>query len=389
MSKEIPSMSDISRHLEMRKRDVEVTKQDKYEKILGLANNYKITEFGIRETEKKLNFMKESLSQAMRKREIEKRCYDALERIRLIEYEKEQYIKKNEFLIKKNAEISDIIFNCSEEITKIPRFDGKIENEEINPEDVDLKEFIKKIKTSGNVNKPKDAVNLQPKISKPYNLMVVGDSGVGKTTWLFKLAGLDTKSGCKPTHGIAVHSITRYNKSWAGKVMHFSIRDFPGSEKFDTTAKYENVSAAIVMFDYKSKTSYFNVKQWIDNVKLVAGNIPIVVVGNKTDLQKHVKCSISKTVKLGAMKVLKMSAMTCANFEDPINVINEMIFNKECPKVIDLVKLRKNDVMNDGNVGTGNIEDVKYDGVVNSDGNVKNDVIVKSNTKQNIPIMKK
>ncbi|NWJ03908.1 RB27B protein, partial [Crypturellus undulatus] len=126
-------------------------------------------------------------------------------------------------------------------------------------------------------------------------LLALGDSGVGKTTFLYRYT--DNKFNPKfiTTVGIdfrekrVVYS-SRGSNGAPGKAfkVHLQLWDTAGQERFRslTTAFFRDAMGFLLMFDLTSQQSFLNVRNWMSQLQANAycENPDIVLVGNKADL---------------------------------------------------------------------------------------------------------
>jgi small GTP-binding protein len=65
-----------------------------------------------------------------------------------------------------------------------------------------------------------------------------------------------------------------------------SILDTGGQEMFDYIRPfyYKGASGAIIVYDVTSKKSFNNLDRWFNNLYSQCNEVPIILVGNKTDL---------------------------------------------------------------------------------------------------------
>ncbi len=136
-------------------------------------------------------------------------------------------------------------------------------------------------------------------------VLLVGDGAVGKTTFVkrHRLGVYDKRYNA--TMGVEVHPIKFHTNK--GPII-FNIWDVAGQEKFGGLREgyYIYGKAAIVMFSFDSKLTFKNVPRWKEDVIKVCGDIPIVVVGNKNDLEKKKVTSVG----VDGVDVLKISVKT-------------------------------------------------------------------------------
>ena len=115
-----------------------------------------------------------------------------------------------------------------------------------------------------------------------FNVILVGDGGVGKTTFVKQHLTEEFEKRYIATVGVDVHP-KLYNTT-EGQIC-FNIWDMAGQEKFGGVQAnfYRDKDCAIIMFDVTSEQTYKNVKYWHTQIVSNIGNIPTIVVGNKID----------------------------------------------------------------------------------------------------------
>ncbi|CAD8105524.1 unnamed protein product [Paramecium sonneborni] len=111
-------------------------------------------------------------------------------------------------------------------------------------------------------------------------IILLGDSGVGKTTILHNF--LDMNQQPETTIGVQHHSFSRNN-------IKFSIWDTAGQEKYRSivSSHYKRAKAALLIYDCSNEETLLHIDKWIEELIFQVGTkIIMVLIGNKTDLQK-------------------------------------------------------------------------------------------------------
>lgn len=114
-------------------------------------------------------------------------------------------------------------------------------------------------------------------------LMVVGDDAAGKTCFVLQWAEGGFNNTHIPTLGVDFKDrLVKVHR----KEFLVELWDTAGSERFDdvTSQFYNNMEGYLIMFDLTDYNSFKNVEKWMSKVKDQAKNPPIVLVGNKSDL---------------------------------------------------------------------------------------------------------
>lgn len=121
--------------------------------------------------------------------------------------------------------------------------------------------------------------------SKAIKVLIVGDSGVGKTVFVNRHRNGEFTTNYIATIGVEITPL--YFETTKGRV-GLNIWDCAGQEKFrDLRQDYQGAQAAILMFDVSSKISYRNLNFWYNEIRKIALDIPIVVCGNKCDIKER------------------------------------------------------------------------------------------------------
>ncbi|CAD8180473.1 unnamed protein product [Paramecium octaurelia] len=122
---------------------------------------------------------------------------------------------------------------------------------------------------------------LKIKVSSITQIVILlGDCGVGKTTILHNF--LDMSSQPETTIGVQHHSFSRNN-------IKFSIWDTAGQEKYRSvvSSHYKRAKAALLIYDSSKEETLLHIDKWIEELIFQVGTkIIMILIGNKTDLQK-------------------------------------------------------------------------------------------------------
>ncbi|XP_049851581.1 GTP-binding nuclear protein Ran-like [Schistocerca gregaria] len=151
-----------------------------------------------------------------------------------------------------------------------------------------------------------------------YKVLLVGDGGTGKTTFVRRHLSGNFERKYIPTIGVNVEPILWHTTR--GPVL-LNIWDTAGQEKFGYLREgyYINGNAAIIMFDVTSRTTYKNVPNWHRDINRVCANdIPIVLCGNKVDVKD--RDVVPKNINYHRKKNLtyfEISVKSNYNYEKP------------------------------------------------------------------------
>uniref|UniRef100_A0A914HBN9 Ras-related protein Rab-35 n=1 Tax=Globodera rostochiensis TaxID=31243 RepID=A0A914HBN9_GLORO len=115
-----------------------------------------------------------------------------------------------------------------------------------------------------------------------FKLLIIGDSGVGKSSLLLRFSDNTFSTSYITTIGVdfKIRTITVM-----GKKIKLQIWDTAGQERFRTITStyYRGTHGVIVVFDVTSVESFNNVKRWLHEIDTNCENVQKILVGNKVD----------------------------------------------------------------------------------------------------------
>uniref|UniRef100_H9H629 small monomeric GTPase n=1 Tax=Monodelphis domestica TaxID=13616 RepID=H9H629_MONDO len=117
-----------------------------------------------------------------------------------------------------------------------------------------------------------------------FKVLLIGDSGVGKSCLLLRFADDTYSDSYVSTIGVDFKIRTI---QLDGKIVKLQIWDTAGQERFRTitSSYYHGAHGIILVYDVSDPKSYANVKQWLIEVERHANrNTNKLLVGNKSDL---------------------------------------------------------------------------------------------------------
>jgi Ras-related protein Rab-11A len=118
-----------------------------------------------------------------------------------------------------------------------------------------------------------------------FKIVLIGDSGVGKSNLLSRFTRNEFNLESKSTIGVefATRTIQTENKT-----IKAQIWDTAGQERYRaiTSAYYRSAVGALLVYDISKRVTYDNVTRWLKELRDHADqNIVIMLVGNKRDLR--------------------------------------------------------------------------------------------------------
>ena len=152
-----------------------------------------------------------------------------------------------------------------------------------------------------------------------FKLLLIGDSGVGKSCLLLRFADDTYTESYISTIGVDF-KIRTLNLD--GKTIKLQIWDTAGQERFRTitSSYYRGAHGIIIVYDVTDTESFNNVKTWLQEIdKYASENVNKLLVGNKSDLvvKKTVDSTMAKEFadSLG-IPFLETSAKNSTNVEE-------------------------------------------------------------------------
>ena len=171
--------------------------------------------------------------------------------------------------------------------------------------------------------------------SEEYEMMIkvilIGDSGVGKTNIMSKFLKNQFLEDSKATVGVEFGSKLFIQQ---GHKIKAQIWDTAGQEKYKsiTSAYYKGSKGALVIYDITQKETFANIEKWVNDLKCKGDpKITIIIIGNKSDLEE--KRQISKEqgeekAKSFGCAFLETSAFSGDNIEKAFEMMVKEIYDK-------------------------------------------------------------
>jgi len=151
-----------------------------------------------------------------------------------------------------------------------------------------------------------------------FKVVLIGDSGVGKSNLLSRFTRNEFNLESKSTIGVefATRSIQVDSKT-----IKAQIWDTAGQERFRaiTSAYYRGAVGALLVYDLAKHVTYENVNVWLKELRDHAdNNIVVMLVGNKSDLRHLRAVSTEDAKKFAAennLSFIETSALDSSNVE--------------------------------------------------------------------------
>jgi len=177
-------------------------------------------------------------------------------------------------------------------------------------------------------------------------VILCGEPGVGKTSLLVRYVDDKFNEGYHQTIGanFLIKEIDLTNildkldfknpelkKDVKEKGFKLYFWDIGGQQDKLFSNEYYFVQAvgAMVVFNLNDLSSFKNLDFWISKLEEVSGDIPFIIVGNKTDLKRNInKLIIDKKVNSLGVKYFETSAKLNENVDKAFETLSVQILNK-------------------------------------------------------------
>ncbi|EFA84797.1 Rab GTPase [Heterostelium album PN500] len=164
-----------------------------------------------------------------------------------------------------------------------------------------------------------------------YKIVLIGDSGVGKSNLLSRFTRNEFNLETKSTIGVEFATRTIVTE---GKTIKAQIWDTAGQERYRaiTSAYYRGAVGALLVYDIAKQATYKSVERWLTELRENADrnfDIEIMLVGNKSDL-RHLREVSTDEAKEFAEKHKLLFIETSALDSSNVDVAFQTILTQIC-----------------------------------------------------------
>lgn len=167
-------------------------------------------------------------------------------------------------------------------------------------------------------------------------LLLIGDSGVGKSSMMIKFSDDMFSEQSIPTIGVDFKIKTI---EFAGKIYKIQIWDTAGQERFRTitSSYYRGAQGIVIVYDVTNRDTYDNVKIWLTECERYNNKAKIILVGNKCDLSSKRTVTTEEAeeyAKIMGYKFIETSAKTNKGIDDAFNLMIVEVSNSNMFKTL-------------------------------------------------------
>ncbi|XP_022140351.1 ras-related protein RABA1f-like [Momordica charantia] len=172
-----------------------------------------------------------------------------------------------------------------------------------------------------------------------FKVVLIGDSGVGKSNLLSRFTRNEFSLETKSTIGVefATRSIRVDDK-----IVKAQIWDTAGQERYRaiTSAYYRGAVGALIVYDVTRHVTFENVERWLKELRgHTDQNIVIMLVGNKADL-RHLRAVSTEDAQAFAERertyFMETSALESFNVENSFTEVLTQTYRVVSRKILDI-----------------------------------------------------
>ncbi|XP_010899927.2 ras and EF-hand domain-containing protein isoform X2 [Esox lucius] len=120
-----------------------------------------------------------------------------------------------------------------------------------------------------------------------YRIVLAGDAGSGKSSFLLRLSLNEFKGDIQTTLGVDF----QIKKMLVdGEKTNLQIWDTAGQERFRSIARtyFRKAHGVLLLYDVTSERSFLNIREWMDQIQeSTVEKVPMCLIGNKVDLREE------------------------------------------------------------------------------------------------------
>ena len=169
---------------------------------------------------------------------------------------------------------------------------------------------------------------MNPDYDYLFKILLIGNSGVGKSSLLLRFSDDTFTGNFMPTIGVDFKIRTL---DVDGKTIKLQIWDTAGQERFKTitSSYYKGAHGIIVVYDVTDKESFKNIDTWMNEIeKHASDNVSRILCGNKSDLDDSRAVSTDEGKELADtynIRFIESSAKDNSNVEEAFTLMTKEI----------------------------------------------------------------
>ncbi|GER26297.1 RAB GTPase homolog A1F, partial [Striga asiatica] len=162
-----------------------------------------------------------------------------------------------------------------------------------------------------------------------FKVVLIGDSGVGKSNLLSRFTKNEFSQQCKSTIGV----------EFATRSIHVDDKVVK-AQIWDTAGQERGAVGALLVYDVTRNVTFENVERWLKELRgHTDSNIVIMLVGNKADL-RHLRAVPMEKAKAFAVRenifFMETSALEAINVDKAFTEVLTQIYHVVSRKALDI-----------------------------------------------------
>ena len=190
-------------------------------------------------------------------------------------------------------------------------------------------------------------------IDYTIKLLIVGDSSVGKSNFIYRFIENKFCQSYMTTTGI---DLKTGNIDIENKKIRVQLWDTAGQEKYRAITKnlFLKVQGVLIIYDITNENSFQNLKSWVSTIKEECGHMEMLLIGNKSDLEEQRKVKKDEAIAFAQeekIEYMETSSKTGENIHKAIGficekILNDTNFGRDYSFTLDQTAIVKNDKKN-------------------------------------------
>ncbi|CAG9331981.1 unnamed protein product [Blepharisma stoltei] len=165
-----------------------------------------------------------------------------------------------------------------------------------------------------------------------YKIVLIGDSGVGKSNILLRFTRNEFNKESKSTIGV---EFSQKNLKIGEKTIRIQIWDTAGQDRFRaiTSTYYRGAIGALLVYDICNHNSFDHIDRWLKELRdhVDPESVIVMLVGNKCDLEEKRAVRPEDALSFSqrnSMAFMETSALESTNIEQAFEKLVSLIYEE-------------------------------------------------------------